>query len=71
MVKKVKRLPASENGRGTAYTAKSGNVYKITKHITKQKFYLWRVYPDAWYEKVIESDTPYELYATIDKLEGL
>ena len=69
-MKKVKRIPAMENGRGTVYTARSGNKYRITKHVNKQVFYLWKSV-DGMYEKVRESESPYGLYEVIDQLEGL
>ena len=70
MGKRVKRIPAMENGRGTVYTARSGNKYRITKHVNKQVFYLWKSV-DGMYEKVRESESPYDLYEVIDQLEGL
>ena len=69
--KKVKRIPATENGRGTIYTARSGNVYRITKHVYKSVFYLWRVCGDGFFEKICEMESPYDLYVLIDQLEGL
>ena len=69
-MKKVKRIPAMENGRGTVYTARNGNKYRITKHVNKQVFYLWKSV-DGLYEKVRESESPYVLYEVIDQLEGL
>ena len=70
MGKRVKRIPAMENGRGTVYTARSGNKYRITKHVNKQVFYLWKK-EDGMYEKLAEEESPYDLYAVIDELEGL
>ena len=61
-----------ENGVGTVYTARSGNVYRITKHVNKATFYLWRVLSDkGGFEKLSEAETPYALYELIDSLEGL
>lgn len=70
MVKKYKRIPATENGRGSIYSARSGNQYRITKHVSKQLFYLWKIV-DGGYEKLCEMETPYDLYVVIDQLEGL
>ena len=70
MGKRVKRIPATENGRGIMYTARSGRVYRITKHVNKQVFYLWKSV-EGMYEKVRESKSPYDLYEAIDQLEGL
>ena len=68
----TKRIPAMENGTGSVYTARSGNVYRITKHVNKAIFYLWKVIPDGGgYEKLAEMETPYDLYELIDTLEGL
>ena len=68
--KKVKRIPTAENGRGVVYTARSGNAYKITKHISRPLFFLWKVV-DGGYEKLCEMESPYDLYVVIDQLEGL
>lgn len=70
MVKKYKRIPATENGRGSTYSARSGNQYRITKHVSKQLFFLWKIV-DGGYEKLCEMETPYDLYVVIDQLEGL
>lgn len=68
--RKYKRIPSAENECGTVYTARSGNVYKITKHVNKTWFYLWKVV-DGGYEKLCEMESPYDLYVVIDQLEGL
>ncbi len=65
-----KRIPASENMRGTVYTARSGQTYRITKHVSKPLFYLWKV-KDGGYEKMCQMESPYDLYVVIDQLEGL
>lgn len=71
MVKKVvKRIPATENGNSVTYTAMSGTKYRITKHVGKPLFYLWRVV-DGGYERVCQMETPYDLYVVIDEMEGL
>lgn len=71
MVKKVvKRIPSVENGRGAVYTAMSGNRYKITKHTSKMLFFLWKPVSGGW-EKLATMESPYDLYAMIDHLEGL
>lgn len=70
MGKRVKRIPASENGRGCLYTARSGQEYKITKNVNRPLFYLWKTV-DGGYEKVCEMGSPYDLYVVIDQLEGL
>ena len=70
MSKTTQRIPASENWRGFEYTARSGNIYKVTRHIRFRRHYLWKVTEEG-YEKLLEAETPYDLYAYIDKLEGL
>lgn len=65
-----KRIPAAENGRGAKYTARSGNVYRITKHVNKPLFFLWKK-ADGGYEKLCEMESPYDIYVVIDQLEGL
>ena len=64
----VKRIPATENGHGTVYTARNGNVYRITKNTGKPLFYLWKV-TDNGYEKLAQMESPYSLYEVIDQLE--
>ena len=70
MTKTYKRIPATENGRGAVYTARSGRTYKITRHVNKPLFFLWKVV-DGGYEKLCEMESLYDLYVVIDKLEGL
>ena len=65
-----KRIPATENGNGTVYTARSGQVYRITKHVNKAWFYLWKV-QNGGFEKICEMESPYDLYVVIDQLEGV
>lgn len=68
--KVVKRIPATENGPGTEYTARSGNKYLITKNVNKPLFYLWRKTKDG-YEKLCQMESPYDMYVLIDHLEGV
>lgn len=65
-----KRIPSVENGPGSLYTARSGNVYRITKHVNKPVFYLWKK-ENGGYVKLCEMGSPYDIYVVIDQLEGL
>ena len=67
--KVVKRIPASENGRGSEYTARSGNKYLITKNVSKPLFYLWKVRKSG-FEKLCQMESPYDMYVLIAHLEG-
>lgn len=59
--KAVKKLPASENGHGVHYIAKSRKEYCISQNLEKMRFTLWRIVPDG-YEKMATSDNPCNLY---------
>lgn len=69
MGKYYKSIPAVKRGRGCEYTAKSGNLYKITRNEKNGLFILWAV-SEAGYHELMQMESPYDLYVVIEEMEA-
>lgn len=63
----VKKIPATETGRGVLCKTRSGQEYKVTQNPLAQpdkRHTLWKVVSGG-FEKICSAGSPYDLYPKI------